>query len=424
MTARAERKGLNMKKILTGILALVLCMGMLIGISACGMRTGAVDLLSTITRNEKQGLKSDEKFTAAYAEFAKKLYMKSASSDRNTLVSPLSVMTALSMTANGADGETLSQMENVLGGIKLEKLNEYLLGYYNGLYSADNCKLSIANSVWLRDGVKVKNPFLQDCADYYSAQIYREPFSDITKDKINLWVKDNTDGMIKKIIDDIDRDTVMYLINAIAFDAKWANKFERTMTADFTNAKGETEKAEFLCDTRYAGYFNVKGGRGTVIDYAGGRYGFAAILPDDENININEYFASLDSTELMNAIKGAGNENAYLNLRLPTFKFDFDIELGDALSDMGMPDAFSPKADFSRISDDRLYIGSVIHKTHIQLDKDGTKAAAVTKIETKATSAGPAKNPTDLYFDRPFIFMIVDNQTCMPIFTGTLVTTK
>ena len=126
----------------------------------------------------------------------------------------------------------------------------------------------------------------------------------------------------------------------------------------------------------------------------------------------------------MNAIKGADNENAYLNLRLPTFKFDFDIELGDALSDMGMPDAFSPKADFSRISDDRLYIGSVIHKTHIQLDKDGTKAAAVTKIETKATSAGHTKNPTDLYFDRPFIFMIVDNQTCMPIFTGTLVTTK
>ena len=268
MTARAERKGLNMKKILTGILALVLCMGMLIGISACGMRTGAVDLLSTITRNEKQGLKSDEKFTAAYAEFAKKLYMKSASSDRNTLVSPLSVMTALSMTANGADGETLSQMENVLGGIKLEELNEYLLGYYNGLYSADNCKLTIANSVWLRDGVKVKNLFLQDCADYYSAQIYREPFSDITKDKINLWVKDNTDGMIKKIIDDIDKDTLMYLINAITFDAKWANKFKSTMTADFTNAKGETEKAEFLCDKRYAGYFKVKGGRGTVIDYA------------------------------------------------------------------------------------------------------------------------------------------------------------
>ena len=154
-----------MKNFFMAAVALTLCMGMLLGITACGA-VRASDLLSLVTPNEVGGKASDDEFAAAYTDFAKKLCAGSAKDDGNVLISPLSVMLALSMTANGANGETLSEMERVLGGdIPLSELNEYLYTYAKNLYSTNDCKLSIANSIWFREGVNVKNPFLQDCAD-------------------------------------------------------------------------------------------------------------------------------------------------------------------------------------------------------------------------------------------------------------------
>lgn len=413
-----------MKNFFMAAVALTLCMGMLLGVTACGA-VRASDLLSLVTPNEVGGKASDDEFAAAYTDFAKKLCAGSAKDDGNVLISPLSVMLALSMTANGANGETLSEMERVLGGdIPLSELNEYLYTYAKNLYSTNDCKLSIANSIWFREGVNVKNPFLQDCADYYAAQLYREPFNQATVKKINLWVRDNTDKMIDKVIDSIERDTVMYLINAIAFDAKWATKFEDTRKDVFTNSKGEKENITYLCGERHGGYFELDDAKGIALNYKGGRYSFVAILPNDENADINGYFASADTKSIITAIKNAKNNGTEVNLRLPQFKFDYETEMTDILSGMGMPRAFSSAADFSKISDDPLAISRVLHKTHIEVDKDGTKAAAVTVIGVKCTSAGPAENPINLFFDRPFVFMIADNETGMPIFVGTLATAK
>lgn len=414
-----------MKNFFAAVIALTLCMGMLLGVSACGARVRATDLLSLVTPNEVSGKASDDEFAAAYTEFAKKLCAGSEREDENVLISPLSVMLALSMTANGADGETLSEMERVLcGDIPLSELNEYLYTYAKNLYSTNDCKLNIANSIWFRDGLNVKNPFLQDCADYYAAQLYREPFNQATVKKINLWVRDNTDKMIDKIIDSINADTAMYLINAIAFDAKWATKFEDTRKDAFTNSKGEKEEVTYLCGERMSGYFELDDAKGIALDYKGGRYSFVAILPNDADADVNGYFASLDTENLISAVKGAKNKIAAVELRLPQFKFDYTTELGTVLSEMGMPTAFTSAADFSKISDEPLAIGNVIHKTHIEVDKDGTKAAAVTAIYTKATAAPLPENPIELFFDRPFVFMIADNETGMPIFVGTLATAK
>ena len=129
------------------------------------------------------------------------------------------------MTANGAANETLSQMEEVLGkDIPLEELNEYLYYYVNNLPSEEKSKLNIANSIWFRDDedrLTVEKDFLQKNADYYNAAIYKSPFDDQTLQDINYWVKTNTDGMIDKILEKIDDDSIMYLINAIVFDAEW-----------------------------------------------------------------------------------------------------------------------------------------------------------------------------------------------------------
>lgn len=414
-----------MKRFFTAALALTLCMGMLMGITACGASMKATDLLSLVSPNKVEGKTSEDRFVLAYTEFSKRLYAGSAKADENVLISPLSVMLALSMTANGANGTTLAEMESVLGsGIPFSEINEYLCAYVNGLYSADDCKLSIANSIWFREGLNVKNPFLQNCADYYTAQLYREPFDNSTVNKINLWVKDNTDKMIDKIIDRIDAESMMYLINAMAFDAEWATKFEDTRKGVFTNSKGESEDATYLRDVRGSGYFELDGAKGIVLNYKGGRYGFAAILPDDRNADVNNYFALLDTADFIDAVKNAKSNSTMVELRLPQFKFDYETEMSELLAEMGMPTAFGNGADFSGISDVPLAISQVVHKTYIELDKDGTKAAAVTMVGIEATSAGPSNDPIRLYFDRPFIFAITDNETGMPLFIGTLVTTK
>lgn len=416
-----------MKKFIMTAVALMLCAGILLGVTSCG-KMNASDLLSKIKANEVNGKESDDSFALAYAEFAKKLYsgvVKKEKKDENVLISPLSVMLALSMTANGANGNTLAEMEKVMGGdIPLAELNEYLHTYVKNLYNAEDCKLSIANSIWFREDLNVKDRFLQTCADYYTAQLYSEPFNSNTLKKINLWVRDNTDKMIEKIIDDIDPSTMMYLINAIAFDAKWATKFDETEKGSFTNSKGENENVTYLSDTRHGGYFVLDGARGIALDYKGCRYSLAAILPDDPTVDVNEFFASLDTKSIISAIKGASEDYTAVDLRLPQFKFDYTTDMVSILSEMGMPEAFTPNADFSGMSENDLAIGEVIHKTHIEVDKDGTRAAAVTAIGMCESAAPVEQDVIELNFDRPFIFMIADSETGMPIFMGTLASAK
>ena len=214
------------------IIAIIICMIMtavLVFNSGCSFSVGAADLMEGVNAKTVTGKTTDDAFIYSSANFAVELFKKSLAQGENSLISPLSAMLALAMTANGADTQTKTEMEAVLGGgLSVEDLNLYLNTYVKNLPTDDKYKLGIANAIWFKDdgSLDVNPDFLQANADYYDAAAYKAPFDDQTLTDINNWVKNNTDGMIEKILDEIDPDMVMYLINAVMFDAEWQSQYD------------------------------------------------------------------------------------------------------------------------------------------------------------------------------------------------------
>lgn len=383
---------------------------------------------SISTSSEKEtDEKAKESFVSSQLEFSLNMFKKSFAdgNGENILVSPLSAVPALTMAANGADKETLSEMEKVLGGeLKIEELNKQLSEYLNGLYTGEKCRLHMANSIWIKDvkDLTVYLSFIKTNRDYYDAQIYKAPFNAETVGKINDWTKDNTDGMIKKVINTIDQNIVMYLINALAFDAEWNKPYSADDISDgiFTASDGSRQKAEMMRSEEKV-YLSDGKAVGFMKPYKGGKYSFAAILPN-KNITLEEYVDSLTAEGLKKLLTDytLGSVDA----KMPKFEYDYDIRLDGILKEMGMPSAFDgDKADFSemgKMKNGNLYIGSVIQKTFIKVDEKGTKAGAATAIAIENAAISVPKVKKQVYLDRPFIYMIVDNESHLPIFMGCL----
>jgi len=355
-------------------------------------------------------------------EFSVKLFKESFEAEKNTLISPLSVISALAMTAGGADGNTLSQMEQVFGMDK-DTLDGYISSYVGGLPQGDKYKLNLANSIWLRDSSSFSpnGDFLQHNADYYGADIYEAPFDDSTVKEINSWVSDNTDGMIDSIIDRISADTIMYLINALAFDAEWEEIYEKydVRDGDFTKEDGSKISVDFMYSTEGA-YIADELAAGFIKYYAGRKYAFVALLPN-EGVSVEEYISSLNGEKLNRMLTSP--ESATVWASIPKFETKYSVEMSDILSTLGMPDAFdSTLADFSGMgtADGNIYINRVIHKTFISVGEKGTRAGAATVVEMNCTSAAPIVEPKEVYLDRPFVYMLIDCENNVPFFIGAM----
>lgn len=381
-----------------------------------GVKSGAVrDLTEGISKNESASKAPDDEFKAAASSFAAELFKDNYSKGKTTLVSPLSVLTALALVQNGAEGETLAQLERALGGLDRDALNKYMRAYCDFLTESD--ELKIANSVWTDSSAEAKRAFLQKAVDSYSAQLFSAPLSDPkTVESINSWVKKNTDGMIPKIIEKADRYAVMMLVNAIAFDAKWETPYKRSdiEKLEFTSYSGSKKKTDFMCSTENV-YLKDGGTVGFMKPYKNGRFAFAALLPD-ENTGIDDYVASLSGDKLMKIFSSAkrGNE---VNVKMPKFRAEYSAQLIDTLKKMGVKDAFDSKtADFSSLIENRdAYIATVVHKTFIEVDEKGTRAAASTLVDADTMSL---MEPYSVCLNRPFVYMIVDTETNLPLFIG------
>lgn len=382
--------------------------------------SNSVDLMANIVADEVVGRPADERFIKSQAEFGLSLFKKSIDDEKNSLVSPLSVMLALAMTANGADGDTLEEMESILGGeLSIDELNEYLYTYMKKLPSSEKAKLEIANAIWFKDdeiAIRVKEEFLHKNADYYGASVYKAPFDETTLNDINGWVKEHTDGMIDKILEELGDMAVMYLINAICFDAEWADPYSdyAIYEGSFYGLSG-TETVE-LMRSEESRFVSDENAIGFIKPYKNG-YSFMAILPN-EGMSLADYIDTLEGDELVQLYKNA--EWAQVNATLPKFKYDYSIFLNDALKAMGMEKAF--EGGFSNLGESaygELFINRVLHKTFIEVDNMGTRAAAVTAVEIYPESAMPIE-PKTVKLDRPFLYAIVDNATGLPIFIGTV----
>jgi len=363
----------------------------------------------------------------AVTDFSLKLLRESIQDGESTLISPLSVLTALSMTANGADGETLSQMENVFGA-SVTEINEWVKTLVEDLPEKEAYTLHLANSIWLNDSgsFEVNEDFLKTCDDFYKAGVYEKPFDNSTLNEINAWVEENTDGAVKNILDRISEDAVMYLINALSFDAEWEKAYmeNQIREGEFTTEDGEKEKAEFMYSTENR-YLSDAQANGFIKYYKDRKYAFAALLPK-KGVSVSEYVSSLDSKHLAEMIEHSENFPFPVNTMIPKFEAEYKTEMSESLQVMGMSDAFSPGlASFSRLGKsgkDNIYISRVIHQAYLKLDGLGTKAGAATVVEMEPTSARPTESepPARVYLDRPFVYMLIDCETNIPFFIGTL----
>lgn len=406
-----------MKRKIAGLLAASLLISTM---TACV--DSADDLMHNIQPSPIDAVELSDVSNAAVCDFAVRLFQQSVEDGKNTLISPMSVLTALSMTANGADGNTLSQMEAVLG-MPVAELNGWVHSYMEKLPEEDKYKLSLANSIWFTDeeSFTVNEGFLQINADYYGAGIYRTPFDDTTCRQINDWVADNTDGMIKNILDEIPDSAVMYLINALAFDAEWQNIYKEWEIRDgtFTKEDGTEQDVELMYSSEYK-YLEDEHATGFMKYYADRKYAFAALLPE-EGVSVAEYAASLDGEQLHSLFTDV--QNTAVDAAIPKFETEYKVEMSDLLADMGMTDAFTSAADFTKLgqsTDGYIKINRVIQQTFISLDEKGTKAGAATIVEATTESAAEPVEAKKVILDRPFVYMLLDCETNIPFFIGTM----
>ena len=421
------KKGLN---IFARLAAALLIISMMLSLCACGLSSSgsvkAGNLTEKIKAEKVEGKAAGAAFTSSQYDFAAKLLASSYEEDGgNCLVSPLSVVLALAMTANGAADRTLSQMLDVIGGgMTIEDLNACLYGYVRSLPPSNSkSKLAIANSIWVNDlpGFAAREDFLRAAVSWYDAAVYQLPFNEQCVKEINGWVSRNTDKMIEKIMESMDEDARMLLINAICFDAKWEAPFTNEDERKFTADDGSTQYVYMMLASENT-YYEGEHYTGFAKKYGNGCR-FVAILPDGET-TLGDLIAGLDGEKLAAILSGAVTTK--VNVGLPKFSYEYAAKLKERLKAMGMTDAFDDlTADFSLMCEtEPLKIDDVIHKTFIEVAEAGTRAAAVSAVTMAPTAMAPVKEPKTVILERPFLYMIVDNETDLPIFIGTVGSVK
>jgi serpin B len=409
-------------RMILALVSLLLVGAMAVNMTGCSTKVQAKDLMEGITPNEVTALDDLSGQNAKVTDFAVRLFQAGEKNGENTLISPLSVLCALAMTANGAENETLQQMETVLG-MTTQELNLYLYSYMQSLPGEEACKLSLANSIWFTEDERftVNPDFLQTNADYYGADIYKAPFNNQTCRDINNWVKEKTDGMIPNILDRIPDAAVLYLVNALAFDAQWANPYYETQirNGEFTRENGTKQNASFMYSTEHI-YLEDENATGFMKKYKGGKYAFVAMLPN-EGVSVSDYVASLDGAALNAMLSNPQYTTVYTGI--PKFETEYDVEMSGILAGMGMTNAFDTgRAEFAKIgtsTEGGISISRVLHKTFISVNEKGTKAAASTIIEATDGCADP-EMPKTVYLDRPFVYMLIDCENRIPFFVGTM----
>lgn len=370
----------------------------------------------------------DSEIAASVQRYSADLLLRSIDNDYNVMVSPASVFLALAMTLNGADNETRDEMIAVLSeaGLTPAEINEFSRVWINNLEAAgtDKTDISIANSIWFRDGFDADKAFLQTNADYYGAGARMLDFADeSSKDIINNWVEYSTNGLIEEIIEQIDSSTVMFLINTVYFKSDWQTPFlhQDTYEREFNSPEGVVEH-DFMNRSDMLSFFEMDGADGVVLPYDDGRFAYVAVLPD-EGVEPRAWLSSQNQETLFADLRELAAEAEAVQgfISLPKYEAEYEDVLNNELIAMGMPSAFDgATADLSLLNEGKrkgLYISEVRHKTFIAVDEKGTEAAAATSV---AIDESAIMSEKELIFDRPFFYTIIDLRNGLPLFAGIL----
>jgi serine protease inhibitor len=366
-----------------------------------------------LTSEQISLVKSENTF--AFDIFKKVLENRSES--ENSIISPLSISCALSMTLNGANGATRDSMLKALrvNSLTPEIINTSYRDLSVSLLNADKRVLiSIANSVWSEKNFEVKIPFKNILTDYYDAEAKSFDITDpVAYQEINNWIEAKTNGLIKNMLSGLENNTVMLLVNAIYFKGKWKSQFDKANTSGGTFYKTDGTNIEVPMMKKVSDY-KIYSGEGFVLaefPYGQGNFVMDVLLPDAQN-GINSLIPILNEDSFNGYINQLAERE--INLAFPRFKYGFKQQLNDILTDMGMGIAFTENADFSNISDMSLLINRVLHQAFIETNEEGTEAAAATIVDV-GTTAMPA---SVILIDHPFLYIIRETSTNSVLFMG------
>lgn len=369
----------------------------------------------------------DYELRAESAGFGFGLFRQVAAQDpgSNVVLSPVSAKLALAMAYNGAVGDTAQAMANVLDleGKGLDEVNEQLGNLMVSLEQADeDVLLEIANSLWANEQYGLAPDFAERCRESYDAEVASLDFGDPgSARRINSWVGEKTHEKIDGIVDVIDPDSALMLINAVYFNGKWALPFdpELTVDGDFHLPGGTTVTVPLMHGRDEYSYFENEDVQAVSLPYGEGRMSMCVFLPR-EGADHGAFLQGLDENVWQAWMDGFYDREG--ELALPRFKVEYEKVLNDALTAMGMGPAFA--GGFTGMTspecDEELFISTVLQKTYIDVNEEGTEAAAVTSVEMEATAVMPPQEPFEMIVDRPFFFAIRDNQTGALLFVGSI----
>ena len=378
--------------------------------------------------DEKKTIQVDEKSALLIEsdnEFGLEIFQKirSNSDKENIMISPLSISVAFAMAYNGADKDSKAEMEKAMkiNGLTTEQINNSYKMLINALQSLDkNVVFEIANAIFYADGFSVKPDFLNINKTVYDAEVEMLNFnSQAAVDKINDWVSEKTNDKITKIIENLSPLDRMVLLNAIYFNGIWTNKFDEkgTHNLSFTKTNGTIIEVPMMKKQEKLDYSSNSLFNAVKMPYGKGQYNMIVMLPVTGK-NSKDVIDALSANNWNNWMKSFETKDPVV-VTMPRFKFAFETILNSVLAEMGMVKAFQPNiADFSKISNEDLYISSAIHKSFIDVNENGTEAAAVTSITFTTTSAGNEPPKTIFYVDKPFVFAITEKDTDAILFIG------
>jgi serpin B len=415
---------------LRGLAALILVGAVASG--CAGEAAAVAEATSTATRGPGS-LADARQASAALDAFGFDFYRAALTSGGNAVVSPTSIVLALSMAQAGARGETGSQMDAVLhslagsgDGDGINSLDQALAGLSGTFKDVSGTgrpvTLRIANAPFAQRGLQLQQPFLDTLASRYGAGLrlvdYKNDPSGACR-LIDSWVSDQTEGRIPELLDSLQPSTRLVLVNAIYLKAPWLKPFDEhdTKTAPFTRPDGSQVGVPTmslnLSEGRYA---SGTGWQAVELPYINNTLAMTIVVPDD----LAAFERGLDAARFAQITTAL--QQAIVDLTLPRFKIETKSELASTLAGMGMPLAFdSARADFSGITtEERLYIAKVVHQANIAIDENGTEASAATAVVMAAATGAPVQ-PVTMHVDRPFIFAVRDTTTGAILFLGRVV---
>lgn len=360
---------------------------------------------------------------APYYELGLNLLRNVEAENGNILVSPISLARPLAVLATGAKGETLNQIEGVLGTTASGMTDSQLKALADS-WNGDGDTFTLADSLWLNRTFRPREQFIASAEEDFGAEVFDRDFDQATLTEINSWVNEHTKGMIPSILDDISPDAALYVIDACAFDGQWEEPYEESQVrpGDFTTVDGATQQVDLMWEDDAPGYLEDDWCTGFMKSYGDDRFKFVGLLPK-EGSTVADLVGTIHGEQLADLVRMGGSGEA--TTALPKFDGEYTMTLNDALQRLGMTDAFDPdRADFSGIAEDPSagmpYIGKVLQKTFVEVSEAGTKAAAATSVEIETTALAPEGEAREVVLDRPFLYLIVDAEANAPLFMGTV----